>query len=414
MGSTTLDWALHYAARGWSVIPIAAGAKKARGKWGRFQGEPASEAQLCKWFGNGSGDNIAVILGAVSGGLVCRDFDTLDSYNRWAVAHPEWAAILPTVATARGRHVYCRARADDLVFLDLRTLDPPEDGEYRGDAGHYCLLPPSVHPDGPTYSWLVPPPDGDIPLVIDVGEAGLLPLHVTERDLPPPPTASVSSVSSVSPCLCYKGDSNDADIERAITESLPATVGRRNQQVFELARVLKGIPRLADAPTDALRPHVRRWHGLGLAKGLIGTESFDETWANFVHAWPRVRFPRGSEPLAAVLERAKQSAPPAAALAYEDDRLRLLVAFCRELQHACADHPFFLSCRTAAQLVGVDHVLAWRWLGLLEHDRVLLVTQRGAPGGRRATRYRWSAAANDRAETAQDAPGCDRKGAVDG
>jgi hypothetical protein len=74
--------------------------------------------------------------------------------------HPDLAQTLPTVATSRGRHVYFRAGPADLFFLDLRDLNPPEDGEYRGDSGHYCLLPPSRHPDGPTYKWLLPPPDG--------------------------------------------------------------------------------------------------------------------------------------------------------------------------------------------------------------------------------------------------------------
>src|SRR5208283_5918705 len=96
--------------------------------------------------------------------------------------HPDWANKLPSVATSRGRHVYFRAAPADLFFVDLRHIEPPtEDGEYRGDSGHYCLLPPSRHPDGPTYKWVVPLPDGKIPFVADVRATGLLPSHVTER-----------------------------------------------------------------------------------------------------------------------------------------------------------------------------------------------------------------------------------------
>src|SRR5262249_55270629 len=93
----------------------------------------------------------------------CRDFDRLGSYESWAAAHPDLAAALPTVATARGRHVYFRGPEG---FADLG------DGEYRGDPRHYCVLPPSAHPDGAVYAWLVPLPDGDLPLV-DPAEAGL-------------------------------------------------------------------------------------------------------------------------------------------------------------------------------------------------------------------------------------------------
>ena len=73
--------------------------------------------------------------------------------------------------TARGRHVYFHST--------YRRIKKMADGELRG-AG-YCLLPPSRHPDGPVYEWLVPLPDGEIPFVADVRAAGLLPSHVTER-----------------------------------------------------------------------------------------------------------------------------------------------------------------------------------------------------------------------------------------
>ena len=99
---------------------------------------------------------------------MCRDFDRVEAYEAWAAAYPAQAAMLPTVATARGFHVYFRAAPADLFFLDLRNLDPPEDGEYSGTSGHYSVMPPSRHPDGPTYTWLVPRPDGPIPFVADV------------------------------------------------------------------------------------------------------------------------------------------------------------------------------------------------------------------------------------------------------
>ena len=151
MSSSMLDLALHYRTRGWSLIPIKAGTKnQPLGKWKPFQTKPADELQLRRWFGNGSSKNMAVVLGAVSGGLVCRDFDTVKEYEVWADAHPELAKTLPTAATSRGRHVYCRAALADLFFVDLRMIDPPEDGEYRGDSGHYCLLPPSRHPEWPS------------------------------------------------------------------------------------------------------------------------------------------------------------------------------------------------------------------------------------------------------------------------
>jgi hypothetical protein len=385
-----LAYALHYASRGWSIVPVAAGTKdRPCVKWKPFQTKPADELQVKKWFANGS-HNMAVVFGAVSGGLACRDFDTMEAYQAWAASHPDFAEVLPTVATSRGRHVYFSTTSENLRFVDLRTIDPPEDGEYRGDSGHYCLLPPSIHPDGPIYKWVVPLPDGDIPFVADVRAAGLLPAYVTEEtDEAQETSCPVSSVSSVS---SVTSEGTDPEIERAILATIPAHTGRRNRQVFELARALKGIPRLADAPADAMRPYVRRWHRVGLERGVIATVPFEETLIDFIHAWPRVKFPKGNQRVLAIVQRAKDSPPPAVAQNYEGDRLRLLVAICREFQRESGSSPFFLSCRMAAALLGLGengHVSAWRWLELLVHDKVLENVERGERGKRRATRYRY-------------------------
>jgi len=114
-----------------------------------------------------------VIFGKVSGGLVCRDFDVLAGYDQWAADHPELARALPTVATARGRHVY--------FCSNHRGIKKLTDGELRG-AG-YCLLPPSRHPAGTAYHWLNPLPEGQLPTIDDIQGKGLLghsTPHVTE------------------------------------------------------------------------------------------------------------------------------------------------------------------------------------------------------------------------------------------
>ena len=169
-----LEAALDCVQRGWSVIPIRPGTKKAAGKWREFQKRRPERRELAAWFGNGSRSGLAIVLGEISGGLVCRDFDESASYQRWATEFPDLAKTLPTVATPRGRHVYFRAGI-------LRSQQFP-DGEYRA-TGNYVLLPPCLHPSGVRYTWLVPPPVGDIPFV-DPVKSGLLP----EASVPPPAT----------------------------------------------------------------------------------------------------------------------------------------------------------------------------------------------------------------------------------
>ena len=385
-GASILDAALAYHRRGWSIIPIRSGTKMpACQSWRPYATTRPEESQIRQWFGSAHDVGLAVVFGPVSGGLVCRDFDRMDAYERWAADHHELAETLPTVATVRGRHVYFRS-----VHLRIKKLD---DGELRG-AG-YCLLPPSRHPEGLEYRWLIPLPDVPVRLIEDAEAAGFLGSHVTESTEEygeNPGNVSGGSVSSPlsAPSLLHAGGIvPEETIEGIVRDSLPSRVGNRNRQVFELARALKAIPALTDARDDALKPYVRRWHDLGVQSGVIGTEPFEETWIDFLVGWPKVRFPKGLEPMTKVFELAKQTPTPQVALRYEQDGLRLLVALCRELQRASGDKTFFLSCRTAGSLLSVNHIRAWRWLMLLAHDKIVEEIEKGDRVKRRASRYRY-------------------------
>jgi hypothetical protein len=174
-----------------------------------------------------------------------------------------------------------------------------------------------------------------------------------------------------------------------LAATLPEHAGRRNDKLFELARVLKAHPALCDAEPKTLRPIVARWHRLALP--IISTKPFEESWIDFLRGWTRVKYPKGTGPMDAIFERPRKVPTPAVALQYEQPALRLLVALCQELQRANGDAPFYLGCRTAGQLLGVDHTTAWRWLYLLVEDRLLVETEKGSQtGGRqRASRYRF-------------------------
>jgi bifunctional DNA primase/polymerase-like protein len=148
--------ALGYLQRGWSIIPIKAGEKKpALRTWKKYQDELPTEATVKRWFPKGTDRGIGIICGPVSGNLVIRDFDEPGSYEKWKADYPELSRTLPTVATGRGYHVYFRA--------DIDKIKLQGDGELRG--GGYCLAPPSTHPNGKSYRWLIPLPDGVLPTI---------------------------------------------------------------------------------------------------------------------------------------------------------------------------------------------------------------------------------------------------------
>lgn len=388
-----LHAALGYLRRGWSVIPVRhkpdTAGKQPAVSWRAHQSQRPTEEELYKWFANGRPiDGVAVILGEVSGGLVCRDFDTREGYEQWARAHPELAHTLPTVETARGMHVYFRSTWRGYIVLG--------DGELRGDSQHYCLLPPSIHPSGSHYQWDVPWPEDELAL-IDPREAGFLPeterTERTERTEETEEkesqsnhgvTAYGSSLSVLSVSLPV-GSLDDDAIEAAIRDTQPSRLSQRNRLLFELARTLKAIPALAGVAVAELRDIVRRWHERALP--VIGTKPFDETWADFVAAWPRVQFPKGQEPMKLIVRRADASPPPGVAKRYDAPQTRRLIAICQELQRAHGNSPFFLACRTAADLLEMDHATAWRRLEMLVADGVLVVVQSGTT--QRATRYHY-------------------------
>ena len=373
-----LDCALDYAARGWSIIAIRD--KKAAGSWKQFQTARPDASTLRKLFRARGINGLAVLLGQVSGGLVCRDFDCLEIYNSWANRHRQLAADLPTVETARGRHVYFRGPGG---YFDFGN------GEYRGDSKHYCVLPPSRHPTGAYYRWDVPLPSGDLP-TIDPVQFGLLPA-LTERT----ETTEWTERNSDNGGRQRKTEDVYASEEwqEIINSTLPKKHGQRTRRLFDLCRQLKGTS-LADAPPRILRPIVVDWHQKALP--TIRTQEFAETWAHFLSAWGKVRFSAGQGAIDTAFQRAAQSTPPAYATALYNERgILLLVALCRELQRQAGAAPFILDCRTAGRLLGVSHVMAWKWLRVLCADEILDEVEKGSQATGKASRFRYIAEQRD-------------------
>lgn len=374
-----LDHALAYRHRGWSIIPVAG--KRALGKWKHLQQRRPTVDELRAMFSRSGVTGLAVILGQVSGGLCVRDFDDVASYKKWKAQFPKTAKRLPTVRTARGYHVYCRI--DDETFHDFG------DGELRGDSGHYVLLPPSVHPDGVDYRWIVDLPDGKLP-VVRIHKLGI----VTQRTQNTQAMVCVESIHKNKAALCslcnIPVSVDRDDVQQAIKNSQPRRPGRRNRKVFQLCRELKAIADLADLPAAAFHAVVKEWHRQALS--TIATKHFSETWENFTYAWPRVKHPAGQGVVQAAFARASKRKPPKLAVKMygPDDPAVKLAALCRELQRGRADGEFFyLDCRTAAKLLKVSTMTAWRWLNMLCRDGLLVEGEKGNRESRKANEYCW-------------------------
>lgn len=367
-----LTEALAYSRRGWSIIPVPAGSKAARIKWGQYQKARADESQIRQWFSCIFKKNIAVILGPVSGGLCCRDFDKLESYRTWARNHPELVKILPIVRTQRGAHVY-------FVNRNIWGIRHFDDGELRAKGG-YCLLPPSVHPNGCEYEWLNEP-NGSIP-EIDPGVSGMMG-SVTEHTEQAEYTEANRAITG------NKGLSGK--IEKIIQKTLPTEIGTRNQKIFLLARELKSLPEFSESEPMELIGIVKEWHKRALPH--IRTKEFEETKIDFLKAWPRITHKIGEEPMTAITKKAYSAKPPKIALEkYPDNpQLQIFVSLCRELQRTGGQDSFFVSCRKAAEILHTSSMTISRWFFLLESDGIVKTIEKGgtARNPRNASRYQY-------------------------
>lgn len=371
--------ALEYRALGWSVMPVSVHKKPTLGRWGAYQSSPASERTIARWFGpKATGSNVAgvgIILGAVSGGLAVRDYDEPGSYEAWRDRHPDHAATLPTVRTARGFHVYFKAPG-------CKTRKYP-DGELRGE-GAYVVAPPSQHESGAVYEWLIPVPDEGVPSVdpsmFEPEAVSIEGGNGTEKwpECPeslgcPEPLGS----------LVY-GPDLEARIRRAIAETAPLIVGVRNAAIFAYARRLKAIPELAERKGLELRQAAMWWYEA--ARPTIGTKDWDTTWADFLHSWKSVRHPYGVQ-MAMALETALSEPDPECAARFDAPETRLLIRLCRVLQRRRGDDPFFLDVRNAGNAVNLNKETAAKRLGMLCEEGILALIYKGHSG--RASEYRY-------------------------
>ena len=145
-GGSALDAARDYLRRGWQPVPIPRGEKAPRIKdWPNLR---LNETDLPACFR--SGDNIGLLLGAPSGGLVDVDVDSAEAL---AVAH----TLLPVTQRTYGRkskpgsHAWYIASP---VPQPLKFITPGGDClvELRS-TGQQTLVPPSIHPTGEELVW---------------------------------------------------------------------------------------------------------------------------------------------------------------------------------------------------------------------------------------------------------------------
>jgi Bifunctional DNA primase/polymerase, N-terminal len=134
---------LRHAARGWRVLLCRPQGKEPLVRRG-VHDATTDPQQLARWRRRWPNANTAIACGLP--GPQVGDIDDVGR-ARHLIAALRRAGV-PEVATARGPHFYFGGQRRGTIALDF--------GELRG-TGSYVVAPPSIHPSGKEYTWLLEP-----------------------------------------------------------------------------------------------------------------------------------------------------------------------------------------------------------------------------------------------------------------
>lgn len=165
------EWAIHYLDLDWNIMPIESSGKKPRlYKWEQYQNERVTPELAEEWWDfNWPLANIALICGQISN-IVVMDIDDISIVNMGITFEhriPETAMS----KTSRGLHLFFKyPRGGKFPSFKGQGFDLQSDGKY-------VIIPPSVHPTGAIYSWLIDPwyelePFAELPeFILDLSRA---------------------------------------------------------------------------------------------------------------------------------------------------------------------------------------------------------------------------------------------------
>jgi hypothetical protein len=150
----TLEAALSYAGRGWAVVPVPHGEKKPiTAGWPKIR---LKESDLPRHFGNVP-QNIGLLLGEPSGGLVDVDLDSTEALALAPLFLPGTDCIFGRQSKPRSHWLYTVSPILKTTKFQLPSEPRPVGErpmlvEYRS-TGCQTIAPPSMHPENEAIRW---------------------------------------------------------------------------------------------------------------------------------------------------------------------------------------------------------------------------------------------------------------------
>jgi hypothetical protein len=173
-----------------------------------------------------------------------------------------------------------------------------------------------------------------------------------------------------------------------ITQLAPTDYRQNNASLFNLARLVKSYENaIGRVATEQERQFVfDRWCRFARP---FWRHSRDDYYAKFLDACHYARIGLDQNPIELAVSRARSGPLPQVA-GFTDERIRLLVAICREMQQITGANPFFLPTRKLGEILGAHFTQVARWLRILERPLQVIHLASGEvrlPGGSRSPRY---------------------------
>jgi integrase len=143
-----LEHAIKYHRMGVGVIPLWPGAKKPiLTRWEPYQRRRPTEQEIRGWWQRWPDANIGIVTGLVSG-LVVLDIDSEEGNESLKGRHMPATAAVQTI---KGYHYYWQHPGGSGLGNWVRKMPGCD---LRADGG-YVVAPPSVHPSGERYEWMI-------------------------------------------------------------------------------------------------------------------------------------------------------------------------------------------------------------------------------------------------------------------
>jgi hypothetical protein len=159
-------YAHNYVKLGWSIFPIEPNGKKPLVKWEKCQKERATEDQVKKWWAKYPNANIGIVTGTISD-IIVIDIDSAKGQEEYTVKLGEFHnTISQKTGKPNARQLFFKHPKDRKYHNRARLF---LDVDVRADGG-YVVVPPSVHPNGTVYQWIINPVEMGLNDLLDLPE----------------------------------------------------------------------------------------------------------------------------------------------------------------------------------------------------------------------------------------------------